>query len=140
MSFVALFFALFYDDAARHGAAAVADEFSQMGSQAERFEVACTDGLRGVLHDQTFVTYAERILDLAKAGLGRLRPDECSYLAPLEALVEAGKSKPIGYSAPSMGRPRYHRFKRLLNCISCYRTSHLGDVSRTLVARPPQIR
>ncbi len=92
MSFVSLFKGLFYCELALEQATALAERFASHGTKAERFDIACRDGLEGSLGGRRLADWAEELLDLADAALRRCAPDDRPWLRPLMAQVETGES------------------------------------------------
>jgi glutamate--cysteine ligase len=92
MSFVALFKALFYDDAALDAGTALAEKFASHGTKAERFDEACRNGLEGQVGGRRMAEWAADLVEIARGGLGRQTPDERRWLAPLADLVATGES------------------------------------------------
>ena len=92
MSFVSLFKGLFYCDIALVGATELGERFSSHGTREARFDVACRDGLHGVIGGRRLVDWAQELLDLADAALERCAPDDRRWLRPLIRQVESGES------------------------------------------------
>jgi glutamate--cysteine ligase len=88
-SFVALFRVLLYDDRARARASDLAARFSSHGTQGERFDVACRDGLGGVVGGRLLAQWAADLVDIAEHAADA---DERLLLAPLVAQVGRGES------------------------------------------------
>lgn len=91
-AFVALWEGLFYDRRALDQAQALAGLFASFGSKAERFDVACKQGLGGSTGGRRLSTWAESVVAIAKDGLTRVAPQDVALLAPLERVVASGES------------------------------------------------
>lgn len=92
MGFVGLFQGLFYHAPSRQRGLELADAFASVGSQQERFDVACRDGLRGQVGSIRLITLAEEIFELAKTGVQAQSTGDLTYMAPLEAQIARGES------------------------------------------------
>jgi len=92
MSFVGLFMGLFYHPPSRHKALELADSFASIGSQRERFDVACRNGLQGRIGEHTFVSFAEEVFALGKAGIQAIGPEDAVFMKPLEEQIQRGES------------------------------------------------
>jgi len=92
MSFVALFKGLFYCQLAQEQAIGLAERFIDHGTREERFDIACRDGLHGVVGGRPLAAWADELLDLADQALGRCAPGDRRWLRPLIAQVERGET------------------------------------------------
>lgn len=92
MSFVALFKGLFYCDLALTQATELSKRFLEHGSRAERFDIACRDGLHGVVGGRRIADWAAELLDTADQALGRCAPADRPWLRPLMEQVDTGDS------------------------------------------------
>ncbi len=90
--FVALFKGLFYCDRALSDATELAERFARHGSQWERFDAACRDGLRGHVGGRSLAAWAEELLELATGGIARCDPDDLPWMEPLVDQVARGES------------------------------------------------
>lgn len=88
----ALFKGLLYDVQALSEASELSDRFWAAGTSAERFEVACRDGLGGQVGRRSLAAWAEDLVTIAHGGLQRLDASETRWLAPLEKQVQSGES------------------------------------------------
>jgi len=91
-AFVALFKGLFYCPIALREATELAERLAACGSQAERFDVACRDGLRGEVGGRTLASWAEELLQIGVGGMNRCDPDDLPWLEPLIEQVQTGQS------------------------------------------------
>jgi glutamate--cysteine ligase len=89
IGFVALWKGLFYDDRALDRATTLAERFTSQGSQAERFDIACREGLEGVIAGRRLADWAGELLEIARGGLD---PTEQTELDPLAAQIATGVS------------------------------------------------
>jgi hypothetical protein len=89
MAFVALFKVLLYEAPAMDRALELAGAFSSVGTGAERFAVACRDGLRGSLGDRALSDWAAELVQVALDAAG---PEDRAWMAPLVEQVERGES------------------------------------------------
>lgn len=96
MAFTAYFLGLMYDDAARGRALEVAGRFVSHGTSAERFQVACRQGLGGEIGGKKLASWAEELVGIANEGLGRWRPGDVPLLKPLIDQVATGESPAAG--------------------------------------------
>lgn len=92
MSFVALFKGLFYCPRGLDEGTELARELASYGTKDERWEIACREGLQGVVGGRRFAAWGERLLDLADAALERCAPEDRPWLEPLRRQVESGES------------------------------------------------
>lgn len=92
MSFVALFKGLFYCERALDEATEFGRELASYGTKEERWEIACREGLQGVIGGRRLAAWGERLLDLADAALDRCAPEDRPWLGPLRRQVESGES------------------------------------------------
>ncbi len=98
LGFCALFTGLLYDDQAQQKALELTDRFTFYGTRGERFQLACREGLRGLLSGttktdaQSLAWWAEQLIDIAQGGLERYQPHNRRLLEPLVSLVETGGS------------------------------------------------
>lgn len=96
MAFTALFEGLFYCGIARDEAEQLTERFVACGSKEERFEIACRQGMAGVIGGRRVSSWAEELVEIAGASLDRCRPGDRRWLAPLVALVSRGESPAAG--------------------------------------------
>lgn len=89
-AFVALFEGLFYCGISLDAAMGVARRFERFGTRDDRFLVACRHGLRGVVGGRPLTTWAEEVVEAARAGLSRCQPADLPLLDPLIRMVEHG--------------------------------------------------
>jgi len=90
MSFVALFKGLFYCQLAQEQAIGLAARFTEHGGREERFDIACRDGLHGMVGGRRLAAWADDLLDMADQALGRCAPQDRPWLRPLIQQVEQG--------------------------------------------------
>ncbi|MEC7983971.1 MAG: glutamate-cysteine ligase family protein [Myxococcota bacterium] len=92
LAFCALFSGLLYSEKALSQALAVQEEFCQYGTREERFQIACKGGLEGQVGNRSLADWAEKILDIAQAGLEEWQPEGAHLLKPLVKQVASGES------------------------------------------------
>lgn len=90
-AFVALWKGVFYDDRALGAATELAVRFNEAGTARERFEVACREGLEGVIGGRRLADWAADWVEIARGGLAH-DPAEVPLLDPLVRLVQTGVS------------------------------------------------
>lgn len=95
MAFTALFEGLFYDPKARREALEVAGRFTAQEETAQRFDVACREGLAGTIAGRRLADWAGDLYGLARAGLERQRPQDVPFLEPLVPLIEHAESPAV---------------------------------------------
>jgi glutamate--cysteine ligase len=91
-SFSALFAGLVYGAAGTAAALDFTDRFTRAGTQAERFLLACREGLGGVHDGRSMASWAEELVQLAADGLAAWHPQEAHLLAPLAARAARGET------------------------------------------------
>lgn len=89
MGFVAWWKGLFYSERALDAATAVAERFASHGTQRERFDVACREGLEGRIGGRPMADWAREIVEIAGSGLS---DDERRWLGPLQEQLATGVS------------------------------------------------
>lgn len=124
VSMCALWRTLLYEPTARDRATELADRFSTEGTIVERFDIACRDGLRGLVGGRTLASWAEDLVDIAEAAIPTSRPDDQRYLQPVARQVERGES-------PARSLSRAWRKSRDLG-----RLMALADPDEALCCRP----
>jgi glutamate--cysteine ligase len=92
LGFCAWFVGLLYDEEALSAALALVDRLEQAGSTAERFDLACRDGLGAQLPGLSMAELAREVGAIARSGLSRVEPEALPMLEPLLDRVEAGRS------------------------------------------------
>jgi glutamate--cysteine ligase len=92
MAFTAFFTGLLYDDRARDAAIDVGLAFASHGTTAERFDVACRDGLTGTIGGRRLSSWAEDLVQLAASGMSRWAPNDAHFIQPLITQVQSGES------------------------------------------------
>jgi glutamate--cysteine ligase len=92
MAFVALFTGLYYDDRALDATLALGARFSEHGTTAGRFAIACKGGLAGSIGGRRVASWAEELVGIAADGLDRRGRGERAWIAPLIAQVATGES------------------------------------------------
>jgi glutamate--cysteine ligase len=92
MGFAALWKGLFYDEAALEAATGLALRFAAHGTSADRFDLACREGLSGRLGDRALADWAADVVTIAEAGLAATAPDDVRFLAPLQRQIASGES------------------------------------------------
>lgn len=96
VGFCALWEGLFYCDRALERASEVSRALCAHGTYDQRYEVACRDGLRGVVGGRTLADWAAELLDIAVHGLSFCSPEEQRWLQPLQELAASGRSPADG--------------------------------------------
>lgn len=91
IAFVALWQGLFYDRRALDAASVVAERLGRHGTREDRFLAACRGGLLGTLGGRRLASWAEPVVDAARAGLARLHPGDERWLDPLVQRVAAAR-------------------------------------------------
>jgi glutamate--cysteine ligase len=89
IAFAALWKGLLYDDRALDRATELAERFAAAGTQRERFEIACRDGLEGEIGGRRLSAWASEVVELA---YGALAPEEAVKLDPLARQIATGRS------------------------------------------------
>ncbi len=107
---IALWTGLLYDPGALDEAAALSRDFAAAAPAAERFAVACRQGLGGRLGGRSLAAWAEDLVQIAGRGLARSRPWERYLLEPLEALIAGGESPAAAALRAWREDPRPERF------------------------------
>ena len=92
LAFCAFFTGLLYCDAALEEGLALVSEIERAGTHAERFDVACRDGLRGALAGRTLGDWASDIGEIAERGIARCLEEDAWMLEPLLARIDSGRS------------------------------------------------
>jgi glutamate--cysteine ligase len=91
-AFAALWRGLFYDDRALDAALGVAARLERYGTAGQRFVSAARHGHGAWIGGRRLVSWAEDLVEIARAGLGRLDPDDVPVLEPLVRLVARAES------------------------------------------------
>lgn len=91
-AFCAMWQGLFYCNATLRDALALADDFASQGTKEDRFDEACRHGLQGTISGRSTLAWAHDLVRLAGEALDRCQPEDRHLLAPLEAMVDDGRS------------------------------------------------
>lgn len=91
-AFCAMWQGLFYCNATLRDALELSDAFSREGTKEDRFDQACRHGLRGTISGRPTLDWARDLVQLAGEALDRCQPVDRHLLAPLEGLVDDGRS------------------------------------------------
>lgn len=91
IAFCALFTGLLYCKSALDEALALVAEIEKHGTHAERFDVACREGLQGVVGGRTLGDWASDLGDIAERGIKNCLPGDAHRITPLLERVEAGR-------------------------------------------------
>ena len=86
-AFSALFSGLLYGAAGTAAADDFSRRFTANGDQAQRFLLACKDGLRASHDGRAYADWASELVALARAGLERWNPSDVHFLDALAARV-----------------------------------------------------
>jgi glutamate--cysteine ligase len=92
MSFCALFTGLLYCASALDEGLLLATEIERHGAHADRFGVACRDGMHGAFGGRPIADWARDLGAIADRGLRTCLPADRALLDPLLSLVQAGRS------------------------------------------------
>jgi len=92
LAFCALFTGLLYCNAALDEALELVTEIEQYGTRDERFDVACRDGLAGVIGGRSLADWASDLGDIADRGIANCLPQDRPKIDPLLERIEAGRS------------------------------------------------
>jgi len=92
LAFCALFTGMLYCNIALDEGIELVRDLEKQGSHAERFELACKDGLDADVGGRTLADWASDLGDIAERGLKACLPNDVEKIAPLIERIEAGRS------------------------------------------------
>mgnify|MGYP001208646405 CR=1 FL=1 len=92
LAFCALFTGMLYCRIALDEGIALVKELEQYGTHAERFELACRDGLSALVGGRSLADWACDLGEIAERGLKACLPEDTEKIAPLLERIEAGRS------------------------------------------------
>jgi len=92
LAFCALFTGLLYCNIALDEALELVSEIERHGTRDERFEIACKEGLEGMVGGRTLADWASDLGDIADRGISNCLPADRPKINPLLENIEAGQS------------------------------------------------
>jgi len=92
LAFCAIFTGLLYCDTALDEGLSLVKDVERFGTHAERFDIACRDGLGGTVGGRTLGDWASDLGEIAERGLRACLPKDEHLLTPLLEQIESGRS------------------------------------------------